>query len=399
MLHGNKGRIVPERLQGLPDGTIAMTVESRSGRPHPAARTPRRGDFRVTHDHAPLSPDDIERQYGLRAASVSALGVGLINQTFLVETPDGGRYVLQRLHDIFPGVVNDDIEVVTARLEERGLITPRLIRTVTGRLWVDSSDGIWRLMTYVPGTVVERVESESRAREAGALLGRFHAALADLDYSFAAARSGIHDIARHVGVLQLALATHRGHPSYQTIRPLGESILAAAADLVPLPSLPTRVVHGDPKISNFIFEPETGRGLCLVDLDTLNRMPLPLELGDALRSWCNPAGEDTGATGFAVDHFRAALSGYADAARKLITPAESGCLVGATLTIMVELAARFCADALNESYFAWNPSRFASRSEHNRVRAEGQLEAWRACRARTPELSAIVAEVFGEQDV
>lgn len=352
----------------------------------------------MTHTVAPLPPDEIKREYGVTVVSVDMLGAGLINQTFLVQAHDGAKFVLQRLHKIFPSVVNEDIEVVTARLEDRGLVTPRLIRTVTGQLWVDRPDGIWRLMTYVPGTVVERVDSKSRAREAGALLGRFHAALADLDYRFAAARSGIHDIVRHLGVLRRALETHRDHPSFQTIRPLGESILAVAAELTPLPSLPTRVVHGDPKISNFIFDPETGRGRCLLDLDTLNRMPLPLELGDALRSWCNPAGEDTGATDFSVEHFRGALSGYADFARQLITPAESGCLVEATLTIMIELAARFCADALNESYFAWNPARFASRSEHNRIRAEGQLAAWKACSARTGELTAIVAEVFREED-
>jgi len=353
----------------------------------------------LTHHVAPLPSEEIESQYGVRVASVSPLGVGLINQTFLVQTRDGAGYVLQRLHKIFPATVNDDIEVVTARLEARGLVTPRLLRTASGRLWVDRPDGLWRLMTYIPGEVVERVESDTRAGEAGRLLGRFHVALADLDYRFAGARTGIHVISRHLAKLRQALEAHRGHPSYPEILPLGQSILAVAGQLAPLPSLPARVVHGDPKISNFVFEAETGRGLCLVDLDTLNRMPLPLELGDALRSWCNPAGEDTASTGFSVGHFRAALSGYAQAARQLITPEESGCLIDATLTIMVELAARFCADALNESYFAWNPARFASRSEHNRVRAEGQLAAWRECSAREEELTAIVAEVFRQRDV
>jgi hypothetical protein len=65
------------------------------------------------------------------------------------------------------------------------------------------------------------------------------------------------------------------------------------------------------------------------------------------------------------------------------------------MTIMIELAARFCADALNESYFAWDPVRFPSRSEHNRVRAEGQLRAWEACRKMETQLSEVSREVFG----
>ena len=45
----------------------------------------------------------------------------------------------------------------------------------------------------------------------------------------------------------------------------------------------------------------------------------------------------------------------------------------ATLWITLELTTRFTADILNDRYFGWDPQRFASRAEHNRVRACGQL--------------------------
>ena len=67
--------------------------------------------------------------------------------------------------------------------------------------------------------------------------------------------------------------------------------------------------------------------------------------------------------------FRAAVQGYAAAAPAGIGDAEWRAIVPATATILVELAARFCADALNERYFGWDPRRFGSRSEHNEVRA------------------------------
>lgn len=341
---------------------------------------------------------EISRDYGLDAVAVEPLGSGLINNTFLVGTSDDRRCVLQRLHPVFSPVVNEDIETVTRHLEARGMATPRLLRTVSDRLWVERQDGIWRMMSFVAGATVERVETAAMAREAGHLLGRFHAALADLDISLAAARPAIHDLHRHLDALKRALVNHRRHSAYPAVRPLADAILAAAETLRPLPPLPTRMVHGDPKISNFIFDPDSGAGICMVDLDTLNRMPLPLELGDAFRSWCNPAGEDTPSTGFSASRFRAALAGYADAAGPLISVSESRCLVDATLAIMVELAARFCADALNESYFGWDPARFPSRSEHNRVRAQGQLAAWRAAAEREGELSAIVEETLPGTD-
>ncbi len=339
-------------------------------------------------------PEILLDRYGIEVAAIEPLGAGLINQTFLVTTEGGTPFVLQKLHSIFPAAVNLDMEAVTDALQSRGMVTPRLVRTCSGDLWLGVADGIWRLMTYVPGVTLERVQSAQQAYEAGRLLGRFHVALADLDYRFVGARSGIHDTARHLRNLRSALDHHADHPDIQRIRPVAESILAAAAELPPMPALPDRVVHGDPKISNFIFDAATGEGVCLVDLDTLNRMALPLELGDAFRSWCNPVGEDSRRTDFSAPLFRAALTGYAASAGDWITRDECGALVDATITITVELAARFCADALNESYFAWDPGRFATRSEHNLIRAQGQLVAADACRARQRELSNIVSEVF-----
>jgi Ser/Thr protein kinase RdoA (MazF antagonist) len=346
----------------------------------------------------PLSAGTIRATYGIDAARIAPLGAGLINQTFLVDTTGGRRFVLQRLHEIFPAGVNDDIDIVTRHLRSRGMTTPLLLPTTEGKLWLDQDDGTWRMMTYIEGVALERIDSEARARDAGALLGEFHVALSDLDHGFPKARTGIHDTPRHLDNLRAAVSTHRDHACYSLIEPLAQEILAAADALPPLADTPRRIVHGDPKISNFIFDPATGRGVCLVDLDTLNRMPLPLELGDAMRSWCNPAGEDTATTGFSTSYFRAALSGYASQARGWITLDEHKAIVPATLTIMVELAARFCADALQDSYFGWDPERFPSRSEHNRVRAAGQLAAYRESRRLSDELEGIVDSVFGRAD-
>lgn len=343
----------------------------------------------------PLTSETISAAYGVDPSEIVPLGAGLINQTFLVKTVDGRRFVLQRLHDIFPAEVNEDIEVVTRHLEAKGIPTPRLLRAGDGRLWLEDGDGIWRMMTWMPGISVERIDSPCRARAAGSMLGRFHRALADLDYCFPSARSGIHDTRRHLANLRAALSDHPDHASLPEIEPLAEDILACAAALPALPESEERVVHGDPKISNFIFDPSSGRGVCLVDLDTLNRMQLPLELGDAMRSWCNPVGEDSAATGFSMESFRAALEGYAGETGDWLTEAERRAIVPATMTITLELAARFCADALQDRYFGWDPARFASRSEHNRVRAAGQLAAYRACAELEARLVRIVDEVFG----
>lgn len=47
----------------------------------------------------------------------------------------------------------------------------------------------------------------------------------------------------------------------------------------------------------------------IVSLDTVGRMPLHREFGDAWRSWCNPGGEDQTAATFDMDVFAASLAG------------------------------------------------------------------------------------------
>ena len=123
-------------------------------------------------------------------------------------------------------------------------------------------------------------------------------------------------------------------------------------------------------------------------------MPLYLELGDALRSWCNPEGEDSRDACFSIELFQAAIEGYAAELHSNIRAAEWQAIVTATQTIYIELAARFCADALNESYFGWNPEKFASRCEHNQVRAQGQLSAFHSLLSQSKQAEKIVLEAF-----
>ncbi|GIK34693.1 MAG: hypothetical protein BroJett010_12520 [Gammaproteobacteria bacterium] len=331
--------------------------------------------------------------YGAAGSPVAPLGAGLINQTFVVDAAQG-RFVLQRLHPVFPAGINADIDVVTCHLAGHGLVTPRLLRTVTGALWVEQDGAVWRALTWIDGLALDRLEHPGQAREAGLALARFHHAVADLQHRFHSQRPGVHDTARHLANLRDALLRHAGHRRFDAVAPLAERILAAAARLPALEPVPERIVHGDPKVGNILFSRDGQRAICLVDLDTLAHMQLPLELGDAFRSWCNPAGEDQSRATFSLELFRAAVGGYAEVAAGFISAAEWRSLVSATRRIYVELAARFCADALQESYFGWDSRRFSSASEHNQRRAESQMAAAGSLEAQTAAAEAVVRQAF-----
>ncbi len=335
--------------------------------------------------------------YDLDPALVRRVAGGLINATWRVADREGREGALQRLNPIFPAIVNEDIEAVTAHLSERGVTTPRLIRTKDGELWHEAAGEVWRLMDWIPGRTPQVLESPAEAAAAGRALGRFHAALADFDQPFRNTRPGVHDTLRHLAALRESLDAHRDHANYPAIADLGETILAAAECLDPITAREPRVVHGDPKINNFVFDQADATAIALVDLDTVARMPLHLELGDAFRSWCNPGGEDNPSGAFRTDFLEAGLAGYAETAGDGISPEERAAIVPGIGLIITELAARFCADALNESYFGWDPARFASRSEHNRIRAATQMALLESLhKARGPAEQA-VATAFRER--
>ena len=333
-----------------------------------------------------MIPADVVRAWGWEAAEIAELPGGLINTTYAVRRDGAPIAVLQRIHPVFGGEVNLDIDAVTTHLAARGLATPRLIHTRDGRAWHDHAGRVWRALSWIDGTTVNAVPDPQWAEAGGALVGQFHRAVADLVHDYAFVRGGVHDTQAHLARLADHLAAG-GDPEAVA---LGHEILAAARGLPAMPDVPRRHCHGDLKISNLLFAAAPVRGVCLVDLDTLGLSTLAFELGDAMRSWCNPHGEDTGRIGFDLSIFAAAMRGFRDVADGIVTADEKVAIVVGLETVCLELAARFAVDVFRDEYFGWDPARFVSRRAHNLVRSRGQLALGLAVRAARGEALDVV---------
>ncbi len=344
---------------------------------------------------APNPSAQVLKALGLESASLELIPSGLINTTWIAVPAPGKARVLQRVNPLFARAVNDDIDAVTKYLEAAGIVTPVLIPAATGATTIEDDDGfVWRQLSYIQGASYDALENAKQAEEAGALLGRFHRVVSGIDHEFSTARLGVHDTAKHLKNLLEALLGKKDHQRYSVIEPLAAQVLTLANDIAEPGDQPDRVVHGDPKISNLLFDPETDAAICLIDLDTISRMPVVLELGDAFRSWCNPRPEDEPGAEFSLPFFEAAIAGYARETSDFLTEAERRGIPGATYTITVELAARFCADALNENYFGWDQARFASASEHNEARTRSQIELARSIASHRAEMERIVTRAY-----
>ncbi len=298
---------------------------------------------------------------------------GLINETWGVVVGDEAVAVLQKLNtEIFHPHVHFDIEVVTKRLERLGRVTSRLLPTKAGELWhEDEEGGIWRCFSWVGERTITHLESPVHAESVGFLLGRFHGALLDLNHEFQFERVGIHDTPAHMAGLQQALVSHRSHRLFRQVAPFAERVLDQWSAWGGPTSLPLRVIHGDPKIANIRFVGDDA--VALIDLDTLQRGTLDAELGDALRSWCNPATEDDPSPSFDLGLFEAAMRGYVRSMANVpITGAEWRSVVPGVERITLELASRFLRDALEERYFGWDTS-FGTAGEHNLARGQAMM--------------------------
>lgn len=340
-------------------------------------------------------PPEVIAAFGFGGTEIGPLTGGLINTTFVVREAGEPRAVVQRLHHVFGAAVNLDLEAVTAHLARRGLETPRLRRTRAGAAWVEVGGRIWRALSWVDGVAVHTIDDPALAEAGGELVGRFHRAVADLQHEYQFTRSGVHDTAAHLARLRQAMAQPiDGPPELRAIldeaRAIAAAILDAAAALPPIGDLPKRHSHGDLKVSNLLFRGVPPTGVSLVDLDTLGLQTIAFELGDAMRSWCNPRGEDATKVRFDLAIFAAAMRGYRAVAGGLLAPAEWPAIVRGAETVCFELAARFCTDVFEDRYFGWDPARFPSRRAHDLVRAKSQLALGRDLGAQRQDALAIV---------
>jgi Ser/Thr protein kinase RdoA (MazF antagonist) len=324
-----------------------------------------------------------------KRAEARALGNGLLHESFAVTSP-AGEFVAQRVSPIFSPAIHDNIRAVARHLAARGCATVTLCETASGALYVDLPGGArWRLLERLPGATFETCSGAAQARSAGAQVAAFHAALSDFAAPLAPMGIPYHDTPRYLADLAEAVARRHEHPRHADVAALADRVFAAMEELRPPAHLPHRVVHGDLKFSNVMFAGASGRdrdrATALIDLDTLCRLPVYYDIGDAWRSWTNRRAEDVPEAEFDLEIFAATADGYLAHPGLRLDDAERRSLDHAFELLTLEVCARFTTDVLNECYFAWDPTRFPSAAEHNWSRARGQWSLYQQALATKTE--------------
>lgn len=300
--------------------------------------------------------------------SIGTLDGGLINDSFLVAT-ERFRLVLQRIsRQAFPKpeLIMENLRVLLMHAHDSriALRLPAIVPTRDGRdYWVDADGGFWRALEFVANTrAPARLENLAQARGVGSALGRFHAMVHDLDpRRLHVTRERFHDTpwyyARFTAVAEQA-SPIPADPALQFCIDFARaraSRVSSLEDARRRGELSMHVIHGDPKLENVLFDVVSGEAVSLIDLDTVQPGLIHYDLGDCLRSACNPAGEtppDPASARFDLDICRALLDSYFVETRAFLTDNDLRHLPDAIRLIPLELGLRFLTDHLQgDRYF------------------------------------------------
>jgi Ser/Thr protein kinase RdoA (MazF antagonist) len=156
------------------------------------------------------------------------------------------------------------------------------------------------LLTYIDNTrCFDTVTSPAQAREVGRALGTFHALISDLPVSaLADTLEGFHITPGYLAQFDAVLAAGNAPTEATTLEALRfvaerRDSVAVLEEAKAAGRLVERPIHGDPKVNNVLMDREGTQAVALIDLDTVKPGLVHYDIGDALRSGCNPLGEDT----------------------------------------------------------------------------------------------------------
>ena len=353
-----------------------------------------------------------------RLASVRPHGTGNVNDTYLAVNRTAfseQRYILQRVRkSVFPKpeVIMANMRVITdhchrkieaeAENADRIWQLPKIIETKDGADFVPDPNGdLWRAITHIASaSSYEKVQSPEHAHEAGYALGHFHRMLSDipverLDYTL----PGFHVTPGYLAKMDAALATELGQsrlkasPEARRALRFIEERRAACHVLESAKArgeISLRPTHGDPKVGNIMIDDDTGKGTCVVDLDTVQPGLVHYDLGDCIRSGCNPAGEETQELNdviFDTELFSSIYKGYLANAKDFLTAGDHAYLFDAVGIVPLELGIRFFADFLaGDVYFK---TRYPG---HNLRRALVQLKLRESIETRESGIRKVLGE-------
>ncbi len=338
-------------------------------------------------------------------------GSGHINDTFLVEGPCD--YILQRMNKaIFtkPWEVMENIVGVTSFLKDKIKKSggDELRETLTvipaedGQSWYrDESGEFWRMYYRIRDAVsYDQVETEQDFYESAAAFGNFQQLLADYPAeTLHETIPGFHDTEARYRTFCQAVKEDicgRAKEAAQEIEFFREREETASVlgKLLSEGRLPLRVTHNDTKLNNVMLDQKTGKGICVIDLDTVMPGLAVHDFGDSIRFGASTGAEDEpdlSKVSCDLHLFQLYTQGFLSGCQGSLTELELAMLPMGAKMMTYECGMRFLTDYLQgDVYFKTH------RKGHNLDRCRTQMKLVADMEAKWQQMEQIVKQCSEE---
>lgn len=349
-------------------------------------------------------------------AGVLPYGSGHINDTFAAyfQMNDGGmrRTIIQRINtDVFknPDELMENVVGVTSFLKERILRdggdpereTLTVIPTAEGKSYMTDGQGrAWRCYGFVEDTVTYQiVEKPEDFYTVARAFGHFQMLLADYPaHTLHETIPLFHDTPNRYRNFLKALETDKLGRAAGVEKEIAfvkerEEFTRLLTDLQKAGKLPLRVTHNDTKLNNILIDKETGKGLCVIDLDTVMPGLALNDYGDSIRFGASTALEDEqdlDKVSMDLHLFELFTKGFLETAGSVFTDTEIEMLPAGAKMMTLECGMRFLTDYLEgDTYFKIH------REGHNLDRARTQFKLVYDMEQKWEQMQAIVRKYAG----
>lgn len=331
---------------------------------------------------------------------IEPLTSGLINKTWRI-TGGQTQFILQQINvKVFkkPFDLAANIRMINEYLSKHSpeyLFVSPLANAKGQDIVYEKDEGYFRLFPFIKGShTVDVVSSAEQSYQAAFQFGKFARLLSGFEvHRLHITIPDFHNLLLRYEQFEESLQNGnqgRIRQSEALVRDLRQriSIVDEFERLKKDIRVKARVMHHDTKISNVLFDTE-GKGMCVIDLDTIMPGYFISDVGDMMRTYLSPASEeekDFTKIDVREDFFRGIVQGYAEAMNDELTDAEKKLITysGSFLTYMQAL--RFLTDYFNDDIYYG-----AKYDEQNLVRAGNQVQLLKKMEEKKDLLDAIVS--------
>ena len=342
--------------------------------------------------------------------SAESYGNGHINDTYLVVTRVNGgekQYILQKVNkNVFknPELLMKNFALVTEHLakkikENGGDVkreTLNLIKTFEGSEYYESSEGdFWRMLYFVTDSkCYDRVENPGQFYESAVAFGKFQRLLGDFPAeTLAETIPNFHNTPDRYKNLMKAVENDSFGRLSEVLAEVEfakqrENFASTLENEHKAGRLPLRVTHNDTKLNNILFDKNTDKPICVIDLDTIMPGFSVNDFGDSIRFGASTAAEDEkdlSKVNFDIDLYEMYVRGFIEGAGKSLTEGELKMLPVGAIMMTFECGMRFLTDYLaGDTYFK------TSRPKQNLDRCRTQFKLVSDMEANLDKMHEIV---------